>query len=279
MKGFFQLSLLMAYGVFMLSCGEQTAESTSTEEAHNYKALYGRIDSISRSVQGKIGVGLIDLTTGDSFSYNGEQRFPMFSTYKFPLALYVLHNAEEGALSLEQESKITKGEIVSYNHGKFSEAHTSGDISVSVDSMIYYSMSYSDNITTDNLFRLVGGPAMVNDFIHQQGIRAISIVNTVIEMGTQHLYSANWCTPMAMTRLLQLFNEGKIVNEQNRAYLLKYMENAPSGAKRIKGLLPPGTVVAHKTGTGGTNDEGITGGTNDVGIITLPGGRQLALSL
>ena len=39
---------------------------------------------------------------------------------------------------------------------------------------------------------------------------------------------------------------------------------------RIVHLLPFGTVVAHKTGTGNTNNSGITSATNDVGIITLP---------
>ena len=38
-----------------------------------------------------------------------------------------------------------------------------------------------------------------------------------------------------------------------------------SGPRRIKGLLPRGTPVAHKTGT-------LAGAINDVGIITLPDG-------
>jgi beta-lactamase class A len=41
--------------------------------------------------------------------------------------------------------------------------------------------------------------------------------------------------------------------------------------------LPAGTVVAHKTGTGGTRN-GITSATNDIGIITLPDGRHLAVA-
>jgi beta-lactamase class A len=48
---------------------------------------------------------------------------------------------------------------------------------------------------------------------------------------------------------------------------------------RIKGLLPDGTVVAHKTGTTSTV-LGLNGSTNDVGVIMLPkrAGR-LALSV
>jgi beta-lactamase class A len=60
--------------------------------------------------------------------------------------------------------------------------------------------------------------------------------------------------------------------------LLKYMIESAPGANRLKGLLPPGTIVAHKTGTSGTN-QGITAATNDIGLITLPGGKHLAIAV
>jgi beta-lactamase class A len=56
------------------------------------------------------------------------------------------------------------------------------------------------------------------------------------------------------------------------------VENYTS-AKRLKGLLPDSIVVAHKTGTSGTNDKGISAGTNDVGIISLPNGKHLAIAV
>ena len=46
------------------------------------------------------------------------------------------------------------------------------------------------------------------------------------------------------------------------------MTESIPGAKRLKGELPAGTVVAHKTGTGGTRN-GITSPTNDIGIIPM----------
>jgi beta-lactamase class A len=55
------------------------------------------------------------------------------------------------------------------------------------------------------------------------------------------------------------------------------IESTP-GAKRLKRLLPAGTIVAHKTGTSGT-EKGITAATNDIGIITLPGGKHLAIAV
>lgn len=49
------------------------------------------------------------------------------------------------------------------------------------------------------------------------------------------------------------------------------MTETPTGLQRIKGLLPDGTVVAHKTGTSRTVG-GVTAATNDVGLVTLPNG-------
>src|SRR6202034_3480714 len=48
--------------------------------------------------------------------------------------------------------------------------------------------------------------------------------------------------------------------------------------KRLRGLLPEGTQVAHKTGTSGY-ENGIAAATNDVGLIQLPDGRHLAIAV
>ena len=54
------------------------------------------------------------------------------------------------------------------------------------------------------------------------------------------------------------------------------MEETSTGKHRIKGHLPAGTVVAHKTGMGGKND--IISAINDVGIVTLPSGEHFAIA-
>jgi beta-lactamase class A len=56
------------------------------------------------------------------------------------------------------------------------------------------------------------------------------------------------------------------------------MEQTSTGKNRIKGHLPVGTVVAHKTGMGG-NDAGVISAMNDVGVVTLPSGGHFAIAL
>lgn len=50
------------------------------------------------------------------------------------------------------------------------------------------------------------------------------------------------------------------------------------GRRRLKALLPKGTVVAHKTGSGGVQAN-VAAATNDMGIICLPNGRNLAIAV
>ena len=60
--------------------------------------------------------------------------------------------------------------------------------------------------------------------------------------------------------------------------IMQMSAESNTGPKRLKGLLPAGTIVAHKTGTGGTQ-KGITGATNDIGIISLPSGKKIAIAV
>jgi beta-lactamase class A len=84
---------------------------------------------------------------------------------------------------------------------------------------------------------------------------------------------------MAMARLLQRFAGNDLLTTELRSYLWTIMVDTPTGAKRLKALLPTGTIVAHKTGSSGTNASGMAAATNDVGIIVLPDGRRIAVAV
>ena len=54
--------------------------------------------------------------------------------------------------------------------------------------------------------------------------------------------------------------------------------HSPFTSGRLRAGLPPGTPLAHKSGSSGTHG-GLTAATNDIGIITLPDGRRLAIAV
>jgi beta-lactamase class A len=80
-------------------------------------------------------------------------------------------------------------------------------------------------------------------------------------------------TPADMTKLLARIWRKDLFSAPYAAKLLGAMERCQTGKTRIKGLLPQGTDVAHKTGSVG-------GVVNDMGVITLPGkGGHVAISV
>jgi beta-lactamase class A len=88
----------------------------------------------------------------------------------------------------------------------------------------------------------------------------------------------NWATPLAAIQLLRAIQEGQGLSQPSRALLRDLMIASGPGAHRIKGLLPAGTLVMHKTGTSRTVD-GLTRATNDVGIVRLPDAWHLAVAV
>ncbi len=237
-----------------------------------------RIDSIARHARGQIGVTAIDLDTGDTLTVHRNRRFPMQSVFKFPLALAVLHRVDQQSLPLDTVIQISRAELVPHTWSPLRDSHPAGAIALPLDSLLYYTVAYSDNIGCDILFRLVGGTPAVDQYVHALGIEDISIAATEAEMHQDwQVQYQNWSSPFAMARLLRIFSDRGILSPPSRNLLWHFLVGTSTAGGRIKGLLPSEAVVAHKSGSSGTNADGVAAATNDVGIIMFPDGRRVAL--
>lgn len=297
--------LLSVAIVLAASCSEPaSSESTSNN-------LLEEIARIDAATDANIGVSAIHLESGRSFELNGDDRFPMASTYKVGIAIKVLHMVEKGELSLDQQVEIPLWlvRIPFYNHLGASSANGA---TVPLITLLEQMIIGSDNTATDVLFDLIGGPEAVTAHLREIGNTGTSIDRTVVDLLADYLDvnelpdAEEWTadlqnelfplarflhpdqdeniaryvaiekdktTPLAMTDLLAGIWQGRYVNEEHSKLLQEIMQRTETGPDRIKGHLPAGTMVAHKTGT-------IGGVLNDVGIITLPGDAgHVALSV
>ncbi|MNK90636.1 Extended-spectrum beta-lactamase PER-1 precursor [compost metagenome] len=92
----------------------------------------------------------------------------------------------------------------------------------------------------------------------------------------------NWSTPKEMNRILQTYyvNKNNLLSMPMYDFLWTTMKSTNTGLKQLKGQLPDQTVVAHKTGSSGTNKKtGITAALNDVGVVLLPSGEYFVISV
>ena len=95
---------------------------------------------------------------------------------------------------------------------------------------------------------------------------------------TPDMRLANTSTPEAANRLLALFYDKNILHPDSRKLLWDYMQETTTGPGRLRGPLPAGTVLAHRTGTGENAPDGSTT-VNDIGIIILPDGKPVYISV
>jgi beta-lactamase class A len=259
---------------------DQSANSstTKTDDQQN-KELQTQLAEIASAAKGKVGVAAVLLETGESVSLNPLDHYPMQSVYKLHISMAVMEQVDAGKLKLDQKVRVTKEDFVTRNqHSPLRDKNPNGT-ELTVSELLRFAISESDGTASDVLMTLAGGAGAIQAYLTELKITDMIVLNTEKELGQDwDKQYRNWATPEAAVALLRVLQERQGLSQTSQNLLLKFMVESAPGANRLKGLLPAGTVVAHKTGTSGTRN-GITAATNDIGIITLPNGKHLALAV
>jgi len=244
--------------------------------------LHQKLQILTTSKNATVGVAVWGTKAADTLSLLGDQRFPMQSVFKFPIVLCMLAEVDKGTFTLEQPVTVAKSELLPGFWSPLRDKYPEG-ATLPLSELMRYALSWSDNVACDVLLRLLGGPLVVEAYFHQKGFTDISIkINEQTMQGDWDKQFLNWVTPREMNRILRAFYENKQgwLSAGSHAFVWDLMKGTTTGAKRLKGLLPAGTVVAHKTGWSGRNDKtGITAAVNDVGMVFLPNGDYFFISV
>ncbi len=240
--------------------------------------LQKQISEIAKDAKGTVYVACALPSSKLDCGFNEHGHPPMQSTFKFPLAMAVLHQVELSKFQLDQPIRFLKSDR-SVTYSPLQEEFPEADVDVPLRKLIKLSVETSDNSATDIELRLIGGPSVLQQYLDSLGLTAIHQQDSEHTLhGDQKLQYRDYAEPAAMVALLRLLADHSPLNPEHTALLNTWMLEATSGPQRIKGLLPAGTPVAHKTGSSG-EEFGMIPATNDVGLITLPDGRRLAIAI
>jgi len=227
------------------------AQPAWAESSPRLQSLEQRLAAMAVENPGEYGFAALDLATGESMSFNGDQAFPMASTMKIAVAAAYLEQVDSGRRTLDDSIAGTSALTL-------------------MDAMI----THSDNRATDLLIASLGGPAAVDNWLRSHNLAGIRVDRTIAQLlsARRDLRDIrDSSTPTAMLGLLRLIDSGPGLTPQSRRLLLDMMRRCATGSNRIRGILPPGATVEHKTGT-------LSGYTGDVGFLTTPGGRRIAVA-
>jgi len=265
--------------------------------------LQQELERLVSPFDGKVGAYVLDLGDGRSAALNPDTGFPMASTVKVAVAVHILSLIDEGKLDLRQQVLLKEGDIYPEMGGPL-DIHVTAGSALTVRDLLHMMLTVSDNNATDILIRLGGGTDAVNARLHRLGVEGIHVDRYIWEMlanyygdpdasAKQPMSTADYArladadrsdeerrhnrelyngdprdtaTPAGMAALLKLVWQGKALKPETTAVMKSIMLDCRTGAARLKGMLPDGTKVAHKTGSVGAV-------ANDVGVISLPSGK------
>ena len=242
--------------------------------------LKKEILQITKDKNATIAVSVLDFGNDKSVHINGNKKLPMLSVFKFHIGLAVLNEVDQGKLNLDQKILIKKSDLLENTWSPIRERFPEGDIEMPLGLLIKYTVAESDNNGCDILLRLIGGTETVQKFINSKGIRnfTIKVNEEQMHQGFEFMY-LNTTTANSANQLLKDFRDKKIVSKTSTDFLMTTMLETSTGKNKIVAQLPESVPVAHKTGSSGKNEKGLTIAENDIGIVTLPGGKSYALSI
>lgn len=266
--------------------------------AGDLSRLEREIRNIEPLSGGLLGVTAIHLETGERFSYRGGERFPMASTFKVPIAVVIFDKIDRGEVKLDQMYEIRPSDLHP-GSGTLSDLFVQPGVALSVRNLLELMLLISDNSATDMLLRMAGGARAVTERMKSLGYDGIRVDRSTAELiagwiGAPLTSESAWspeyfrgafaavtpeqrkaaaerfredpsdtAMPDHMSALLARIHKKELHKPASAELLLDILRRCKTGEGRIRGMLPPGLTLAHKTGT-------IGGTTNDVGILTLP---------
>lgn len=231
------------------------------------------IEKIIKDKKATVGVAIESADGKDTMSVNGTMHFPLQSVFKLHIGIVMLSEIDKGNFSLDQQITIKKEELLPGYYSPLRDEYPDG-ATLPISTILEKTISLSDNVGCDVLLRLLGGPKKIEAYFKNLGFNEIQLTyNEEVMQSQWDNQFQNWSTPQCSNAILKAFytNDRKLLSPTTHAFLWRVLKETSTCPMRLKGQLPEGTVVAHKTGTSGYNEQtGISAATNDMGLIFLP---------
>ncbi|WP_435417402.1 serine hydrolase [Parerythrobacter aurantius] len=276
-------------------------------------ALEDQLFSLLNGFDGFVGAAVHDIERGRTVDFNGGELFPQQSVSKLWVALAALRMVDRGELDLAEPALIGYRDLTLFHQPVRQFVVARGLYRTNYADLMARAITQSDNTANDVLLKRVGGPSAVRAAIDQAGLGTIRFGPGEREMQSaiaglewrqsfavgRTFYQAraqvpdlqrriafdayvtdpvDGASPRAIAVALGRIARGEVLQSATANHLLALLAQTKSGPRRLKGGVPQGWSIGHKTGTG-QELRHEQAGYNDVGILTAPDGRRYAVAV
>ncbi len=269
--------------------------------------------AIAQGFDGKVGIAAAQAGCDWVVGARTDQYFPQQSVSKLWVAISLLDAVDRGQMRLDEPLTLRPDDQVVFNQPLRWTVLQQGSLTLPAATMLRDALSLSDNMANDKLLRRIGGPDHVRAVLAERGISGIRFgpgerllqskiagLTWTPDLATGYNFEQararipldqrkallaayiadplDGATPAGLARALGLLAQGQLLSAGSTDVLLNIMQHSKSGPMRLKGAVPPGWTVYHKTGTG-QELAGLATAYNDVAIFQAPDGTRYAVAV
>jgi beta-lactamase class A len=233
--------------------GQDPPPSASKQDVL-WAKLEKSILEIDRSLDGVMGVSIVDLSDGRHYFLHADEVFPQASSIKLCILVELYRQAQQGKLRLTDIYTVNAADLV--QDSDIMGGLTPGVTKITLRDLATMMVAVSDNSAANVLIDKVG-MENVNAFLTSFGLRSTRLRRKMMDLKAAGEGRENVSTPNEMAKLLQALYEGKILNQEMTADFFKVL--ATHKNSWIPRDLPDELKIANKEGSleGVRNDSGI----------------------
>ena len=226
---------------------EALRPTVEQKQALSKDLLMTQLKTIFEGKVGTYSIFIYDLNTNEGFGISEDTVLTAASVNKVPILAGLYHLADTGDIDLDDTVTIREKDIQDYGTGII--RYQKPGVQYSIKTLARLMMQKSDNTAAYVLARvLITAPKL------QSLMDEWELVQTDIDKNKTSAHD--------MAILMTKMYRGEIANEALTREMLGFMTDSDF-EDRIPALLPPDTIIYHKTG-----DE--IGNMHDVGIVEIP---------
>jgi beta-lactamase class A len=249
-------ALLLAWICWLSAAApaQSAAQSAPEKQQVLWQKLENSISDVDRSLNGVLGIAILDLTDGHKYLLHANDVFPQASSIKICVLAELYRQAQQGKLKLADLYTVNAADLVP--DSDIMGGLTPGVTRITLRDLATMMVAVSDNSATNVLIDRVG-MENVNAFLDSLGFTHTRLRRKMMDLKAATEGRENVSTPAEMMALLEALYRGKVLNQELTADFFKVLSTHKDSW--IPRDLPDDLKIANKPGAleGVRNDSGV----------------------
>ena len=243
-------NFILLIGLILLSFLASGANANNTKSP-----LKTTIVNLEKPTHGKIGVAVLNTQNQQHWSYRGNERFALMSTFKTLACAKMLADSDHNILNKQQTAFIDKTKMIPWS--PITEQYIGKQMTL--EKLCEAAMLNSDNTAINLVLSHIGGPMAVTKFLQQNGDFITRIDRIEPELNTAFLNDPrDTSTPLTMVNTLHKLLYGDLLSNASKEQLKNWMMNNQVSDSLLRSILPSNLFIADRTGAGNNGSRGIS---------------------